>query len=308
MELARKTHARAARWLLAGMLACGAAAAVAQESPTLRKIEATGVITLGYRDNSPPFSYLDDRQRPIGYTMDLCRRIVGAVKRRLKLPDLQVKLTPVYSATRIPMVANHTVDLECGTTTNNVERQKQVAFTVTTFVAASRLVSKRESQIRVLGDLRGKTVVSTAGATSLALLVDLNATRGLEMNILTGKDNVQSFYMVQSDRAAAFAMDDVLLYGLLATVNDPASFVVTAEPLSVEPYGIGLRKGDAEFKKLADDTLIALFTTGEIHVIYRKWFESTIPPQQINLRRPMSTALANAIARPTDSGDPADYR
>ncbi|CAG1019765.1 Glutamate/aspartate import solute-binding protein [Burkholderiaceae bacterium] len=294
--------------LVAAVLAALATFASAQESLTLRKVKETGVIALGYRDGSIPFSYLDDRQRPIGYSMDLCLHIVAAVKRRLGLEALQVKLTPVTSATRIPMVANHTIDLECGTTTNNAERRKQVDFTVTTFVASSRVATRRPGlPVRTLDDLRGKTVVSTAGTTSIALLVELNATRGLDMNILAGKDHVQSFRMLESKRADAFAMDDVLLYGLIASSKDPSAYTVSTDSLSVEPYGIALRKDDPEFKKLADDTLVELFRNGEVERIYRKWFESPIPPLQTNLRLPVSPALRKVLTSPTDSSDPEDY-
>jgi glutamate/aspartate transport system substrate-binding protein len=308
MAMTGVARARVVHWLLAGMLVPMAVCAWAQESLTLRKIQETGVISLGYRDGSIPFSYLDERQRPIGYSMDLCLHIVKAVKRRLQLDDLQIKWTPVNSSTRIPMVANSTIDLECGTTTNTVVRQKYVSFAVTTFVAGSRLASKRSSHIRDLEDLRGKAVVSTAGTTSIARLVELNTALNLGMTILAGKDHVQSFRMVESDRAVAFAMDDVLLYGLIASARDPASYTVTGEPLSVEPYGIALRKGDPEFKALADETIVSLFRSGEIHAIYRRWFEAPIPPRPVTLGLPMSDALKSVIARPTDSGDPAHYR
>jgi len=295
------------RWLAPGLvaLACGASA---QDSPTLERIRQTGVITLGYRDASIPFSYLDQRQRPIGYSMDLCLRIADAVKAHLKLDDLLIKLTSVTSATRIAMVANRAVDLECGTTTNTVGRQERVAFAVTTFIAASRFVAKRASALQGFNDLRGKTVVSTAGTTSIRRLVELNAAHDLGMKIIAGRDHAESFRMVETDRASAYVMDDVLLYGLIASSPQPASYAVAGEPLSVEPYGIALQKDDPAFKKLADDTLVSLFRSGEIHRIYKRWFHSPIPPRQINLNLPMSAALAKAIAKPTDSGDPADYR
>lgn len=298
---------RSVRYLSMVLLLAGCASAVAQESLTLRKIKESGVMTLGYRDSSIPFSYLDERQQPVGYSMDLCMRIVGAVRQRLAMPNLQVKLTPVTSATRLPLVANHMIDLECGTTTNNAERKKEVAFTITTYVAHSRIASRRGRPVLSLSDLRGKTVVSTAGTTSIAMLVDLNATQSLEMNILAGKDHVQSFRMLETERADAFAMDDVLLHGLIASSRDPGAYLVSADALSVEPYGIALRKDDPEFKKLADDTLVALFNNGEIQAIYSKWFESPIPPQQINLRLPMSRALRKVLAAPTDSSRVSDY-
>lgn len=308
MSMAGNARATVLRWLLATLLTLAAGGVWALESLTLRKIQETGLISLGYRDGSIPFSYLDERQRPVGYSMDLCLHIVDAVKRRLQLEDLQIKWTPVNSSTRIPMVTNSTIDLECGTTTNTIERQKHVSFVVTTFIAGSRFASKRSSNIRDLEDLRGMSVVSTAGTTSIARLIELNAAKNLGMTILAGKDHVQSFRMVESDRAVAFAMDDVLLYGLIANARDPSLYTVTGEPLSVEPYGIALRKGDPEFKALADETIINLFKCGEIHAIYRKWFESPIPPRPVTLDLPMSIVLRNAISRPTDSGDPADYR
>lgn len=289
------------------VITLAAGAAWAQESPTLRKIKETGVLSLGYRDSSIPFSYLDSRQQPVGYSMDLCMRVAAAVKQRLGLDALEIQLTPVTSATRLPLVASHVIDLECGTTTNNAERQKQVAFTVTTFVAHSRIASRRSRPINTLPDLHGKTVVSTAGTTSIAMLVKLNSTQAMEMNILAGKDHVQSFRMLESGRADAFAMDDVLLHGLIESSTDASAFLVSPEALSVEPYGIALRKDDPEFKRLADEALIALFRSGEIERIYRKWFESPIPPLGINLRLPMSSALRKLLASPTDSARVSDY-
>src|SRR4051812_11662923 len=204
------------------LIVCAAVAllmhdAAAQNSMTLKKVVETGVITIGFRVGSIPFSYLDDKQRPIGYSMDLCDVIVGAVKTRLNLKNLEVKYTPVTAANRMPLVGNDIVDLECGSTTNNVERQKKVAFTVTTFVAAGRLVSKKSSNIRTIEDLRGKPVVSSAGTTSVAVLAELNRSRNLGMRVLVAKDHNESFQMVDADRAAAFLMDDVILHGLVAS-------------------------------------------------------------------------------------------
>ena len=293
--------------VLLSMLLCSTTA-WGQDSLVLRKIKETGVISLGFRDGSIPFSYLDDKQRPIGYSMDLCYRIVDAVKARLKLASLQLKFTPVNSATRLPLVANHAIDLECGTTTNTVERQKQISFVVTTFVASSRWASRRADGIEKIADLRGRTVVSTAGTTSIRYLAELNEARKLQMNILAGRDHAESFRMVETGRADAFVMDDVLLYGLVATSRTPTAFSISKEALSVEPYGIGLPKDDPAFKQLADETIIGLFRSGEIREVFRKWFQSSIPPSHVNLQLPMPPALARVIERPTDSGDPADYR
>ena len=294
--------------LLAGLLALTAGGAGATESLTLKRIAETGIISIGFRDASVPFSYLDERQRPVGYTMDICMHIVDAVKRRLKLPDLTVKLTPVTSATRMPMLVNHAVDMECGSTTNTLERQETVAFLTTTFIATGRLLSKQSSRIDTLEDLRGRAVISTAGTTSMHNLVALNAARGLQMRILAGRDHAESFRLVDTDRAVAFAMDDVLLYSLAAMTRRPAAYHISSEALSIEPYGIVVRRNDPEFKRLGDEVILGLFGSGEIGRIYQRWFQSPIPPRQINLKLPMSAPLMKAIVQPTDSGDPAHYR
>ena len=278
-----------------------------QGSQTLSKIEQTGIITLGYRLGSVPFSYLDERLNPTGYSMDLCYRIVDAVKARLKLRNLQIKLIAVTSATRIPLVVNGTVDLECGVTTNTLERQKSEAFSVTTFVAISRLLSKKTSNIQSLSDLRGEPVVSTVGTTNIRFLNEANLAQKLDMKILAGLDDAEAFQMVQTDRAVAYVMDDVLLRSLVARAKNPAEYSISEESLSIEPYGIAMNKGDAAFKQLADDVLVGIFRSGEIHTIYNKWFQSPIPPKGINLQLPMSAALKRVIAAPTDMSDPKHY-
>ena len=297
------------RWAVA--LPCAvimlAPSAWGQGSPTLSKVEQTGMITLGYRVSSVPFSYLDEKLNPIGYSMDLCYRIVDAVKVKLKLRNLQVKLFPVTSATRIPLVVNGTVDLECGITTNTLERQKSEAFSVTTFVAVSRLLAKKSSNIQTLSDLQGEPVASTVGTTSIRNLHELNLAQKLDMKILAGLDDAESFQMVQTDRAVAYLMDDVLLRSLVASAKNPAEFSISNESMSIEPYGIALTKGDAAFKQLVDEVLVGLFRSGEIHTIYYKWFQSPVPHKGINLQLPMSAALKKAIAAPTDSGDPKHY-
>jgi glutamate/aspartate transport system substrate-binding protein len=296
--------------LVAGALVAASIAgtAGAQElTGTMKKIKESGSITIGHRDASVPFSYLDDKQQPIGYSMDLCGKIVDAVKAELKMPNLQVKLNPVTSATRIPLLANGTIDMECGSTTNNLDRQKQVSYVVTTFVTANRILAKKSSKIGKLEDLKGKTIVSTSGTTNLKQITELNASKNLGMNILTAKDHAESFLMVETDRAAAFVMDDILLYSLAAGSKTPADYVVSSEALSVEPYGIMVRKDDPAFKKVADAAITGLFKSGDINKIYGKWFQSVIPPKNINLNLPMSDQLKKAIAKPTDSGDQAAY-
>ena len=287
---------------------CAAGLATGAQAQTLEKIKKEGAIVIGHRDASIPFSYLDDKQQPIGYSMDLCMKIVDAVKAELKMPNLQVKLNQVTSATRIPLMANGTVDMECGSTTNNIERQKQVAFITTTFVTANRLVSKKASKISTLADMKGKAIVSTSGTTNIKQITELNAARNLGMNVMAGKDHAESFLMVETGRAVAFAMDDILLYSLVASSKAPADYTITNEALSVEPYGIMIRKDDPGFKKVADGAIQALFKSGEINKIYAKWFQSAIPPKNINLNLPMTEALKKVVAKPTDSGDPAVYQ
>jgi len=209
---------------------------------TLKNIKESGAITLGYRDSSIPFSYLDDNQKPIGFAIDICLKIVDAVKKELKLDKLEVKLTPVTSSNRIPLLANGTIDLECGSTTNNAEREKQVSFTNTHFLTASRFVSKKSAKLARIDDLKGKSVVSTGGTTNIKQLNEANAARNLGVNIITAKDHAEAFLMVETDRAAAFVMDDILLASLVAGSKDPAAYVISTDAFSKpEPYGISLR-------------------------------------------------------------------
>ncbi len=280
--------------------------ALAQEG-TLKKIKDTGAITLGHRESSVPFSYYDDKQQVVGYAMDLCMRIVDAVKKELKMDKLEVKLNPVTSATRIPLIANGTVDLECGSTTNNLERQKQVSFTITHFVTANRFVSKKASNLKTVDDLKGKTVVSTSGTTNIKQINEINAQKNLGLNILTAKDHAEAFLMVETDRAVAFVMDDILLYSLVASSKNPGDYVISADALSVEPYGIMLRREDPAFKKVVDNAMRDTYKSGAINAIYDKWFLKPIPPRGINLNLPISDAFKKVIANPTDSGDPAAY-
>ncbi len=308
---------RITSWATAALVALSAAVAspvLAQADPTapalegtLKKIKETGAITLAHREFSVPFSYYDDKQQAVGYAMDLCYRIVDAVKKELRLDKLGVNLTPVTSAMRIPLIANGTVDLECGSTTNNLERQKQVAFTITHFVTANRFVSKKAIGLKTVDDLKGKTVVSTSGSTNIKQITEINAQKNLGMNILNAKDHPEAFLMVETDRAAAFVMDDILLYSMVASAKSPGAYQISADPLSVEPYGIMLRREDAAFKKVVDGAMIAVYKSGEITAIYDKWFMKPIPPKNINLNVPMGASFKKVVGNPTDSGDPAAY-
>jgi glutamate/aspartate transport system substrate-binding protein len=276
---------------------------------TLKKVQETGAITLGYRDTSIPFSYLDADQKPIGFAMDICGKVVEAVKKELKLDQLEVRLTSVSSSTRIPLLANGTIDLECGSTTNNLDRQKQVAFTNTHFLTASRFVSKKASRINSIDELKGKTVVSTAGTTNIKQLTEANAARKLGVNIIAANDHAEAFLMVETDRAVAFVMDDILLSALVAGSKQPDAYVVSADAFSKpEPCGIMLRRDDPAFKKVVDAATAALFQSPEGQKIYDKWFMQKIPPKGINLNSPISPALRAEFARPSDSPEPDSYK
>jgi glutamate/aspartate transport system substrate-binding protein len=281
--------------------------AAAQEG-TLKKIKESGSITVGHRDASIPFSYYDDKQQPVGYAVDLCMRIVDAVKTELKLPKLDVKYQLVTSANRIPLMANGTIDLECGSTTNNVARQEQVGFTITHFVTANRWVAKKSANIKSLADLKGKTIVSTAGTTNIKQITELNGQQNLGMNIISANGHPEAFQMVETGRAVAFVMDDILLYSLAAQSRTPGDYAISADALSVEPYGIMVRKDDASYKKVVDAAMTQLYKSGQINAIYEKWFQKPIPPKGLNLNIPMSDAMKKVVAKPTDSGDPAAYK
>src|ERR1700749_4915224 len=297
-------------WLgLALAAAFGASQAGAEElTGTLKNIKETGAITLGFRDSSIPFSYLDDNQKPVGFAMDICYKIVDAVKKELKLDKLEVKLNPVTSATRIPLMANGTIDLECGSTTNNAERQKQVSFTNTHFLTASRYVTKKASKINSIDDLKGKTVVSTSGTTNIKQLTEANAARNLNVNIIPAKDHAEAFLMVETDRAVAFVMDDILLASLVAGSKTPDDYVISKDAFSKpEPYGIMLRKDDPAFKKVVDAATAEIYKSGEGQKLYDKWFRAKIPPKGLNLNAPIGPELKHEFAKPSASPDPASY-
>jgi glutamate/aspartate transport system substrate-binding protein len=288
---------------------CVGTASAEELTGTLKSIKETGAITIGYRETSMPFSYLDDNQKPVGYAIDICYKIVDAVKKELKLDKLEVKLNPVTSSNRIPLMANGTIDIECASTTNNAERQKQIAFTNTHFLTASRYVSKKASNINSIDDLKGKPVVSVAGTTNIKQLTEANVARNLGANVIPAKDNAEAFLMVETDRAVAYVMDDILLAGLVAGSKDPSAYVISKDAFSKpEPYGIMLRKDDPAFKKLVDGVTAGLYTSGEGQKLYDKWFMSTIPPKGLNLNTPISPELKAEFAKPTDSPDPDSYK
>jgi len=288
---------------------CAAQADAEGLTGTLKKIRETGVVTIGYRDSSIPFSYLDDNQKPIGFAIDICLKIVDAVKKELNLDKLAVEFNPVTSSTRIPLLANGTIDMECGSTTNNPDRLKQVAFTNTHFLTATRFVSKKSSKLNSIEDLRGKSVASTSGTTNIRQLTEANAARNLGINIIPAKEHAESFLMVETDRAVAAVLDDILLASFAAGSKDPAAYVISTDAFSKpEPYGIMLRKDDPAFKKVADDATAALYQGPEGQRLYDKWFMQKIPPKGLNLNVPIGAELKKAFAKPSDSPDPDSYK
>jgi len=287
-----------------GLLTVGLAAGVcAQElTGTLKKIKDTGAITIGYRESSIPFSYLDDKQQPIGYAMDLCRKVVEAVKTELKLPNLKENLQPVTSSNRIPLLQNGTIDMECGSTTNSVARQQQVAFGPTYFVINVTAAVKKGSGIKSLADLNGKTISTTSGTTSVPILKQYEKTKNAEIREIYGKDHAESFLLLAQDRTSAFIMDDILLAGQIASSSNPGDYMIIPESLRQEPYSMMLRKDDAQFKALVDKTVAGVMTSGEIDKIYAKWFTSPIPPKKINMNFPETPAIKEAFKNPNDKG------
>jgi glutamate/aspartate transport system substrate-binding protein len=272
----------------------------AQAADTLAKIAESGKITLAYRESSVPFSYLDGPSKPIGFSVELSNAVVEAVKKKLNKPNLQVALMPVTSQNRIPLIQNGTIDLECGSTTNNSARGKDVSFAINHFYTGTRLLVKKSSKIKNYADLAKKTVASTTGTTNALVMRKYNAENKLDMDIVLGKDHADAFLLVESDRAVAFAMDDILLFGLIANAKNPAEFEVVGDALQVEPYACMLPKDDPAFKKVVDDTIVGLMKSGEFEKMYNKWFMSPIPPKGTALNLPMSPQLRDNIKTPSD--------
>lgn len=280
---------------LGTVLALCSGLAAAQQPPTLDKAKASGSFTVAYRESSIPFSYLGGDGNPTGFGWEICGRIVEQVKKATGRADLKVATQAVTSQNRIPLMQNGTIDIECGSTTNNSDRAKQVAFAINYFYTGTRLLVKANSPVKSLEDLKGRKVVSTTGTTNFQILRKVNAERNLGFELIAAKDHADAALLVQNDRADAFGMDDILLYGLRASAANPAELAVVGEALQVEPYAIMLRKDDPAFKKLVDDTLAGLMKSGEFETLYRKWFQSPIPPRGINLNAPMSAELKDNL-------------
>ena len=277
-----------------------AAPAFAQTTGTLDKVKASGAITLAYRESSIPFSFLDDKAQPVGFAHEICLKIVDEVKKATGRSDLKVNLQSVTSANRIPLLINGTIDIECGSTTNNSTRGKQVQFATNYFYTGTKFLVKSGTAIKSIDDLKGKTIVSTTGTTNYQILRNLNEEKKLGMDLLAAKDHAESALMVESGRAVAFGMDDILLYALRASSQNPTSLAVVGEAIQVEPYAIMLRLDDPAFKKLVDGTLAGLIKSGEFGKLYTKWFQSPIPPKGINLNAPMSPELVENMKALSD--------
>lgn len=277
------------------MLASIPFAALAQPATTLDKVKANGAITVGYREASIPFSYLGGDGQPTGFGWEICGKVVDQVKKTPGLADIKMLKQSVTPQNRIPLIQNGTIDIECGSTTNNADRNKQVDFAINYFYTGTRFIVKAGSSVKSVDDLKGKKVVSTTGTTNYQVLRKVNAEKNIGFDLIGAKDHGESLLLVQQDRVDAFGMDDILLYGLRASASNPAEFTVVGDPIQVEPYAIMLRKDDPVFKKLVDDTLAGLIKSGEFQSLYKKWFQSPIPPKGINLNAPMSRELQDNL-------------
>ncbi|MEH0833073.1 amino acid ABC transporter substrate-binding protein [Pectobacterium cacticida] len=291
------------RKLALSLLLLGATASVAQAEEltgTLKKVKDNGVIVVGHRESSVPFSYYDNTQKVVGYSQAYADKIVEAVKEKLGTPNLQVKLLPITSQNRIPLLQNGTFDFECGSTTNNLERQKQAAFSNTIFVVGTRLLTKKDSGVKDFPDLAGKTVVVTSGTTSEVLLNKLNEEKQMKMRIISAKDHGDSFRTLESGRAVAFMMDDALLAGERAKAKNADQWDIVGTAQSEEAYGCMLRKDDPQFKKLVDDTIAEIQTSGEAEKWFDRWFKQPIPPKGLNLNFSLSDEMKALFKAPND--------
>jgi glutamate/aspartate transport system substrate-binding protein len=272
-------------------------------SPTLQKIKDAGTITIGHRDSSVPFSYLDDNQKPIGFSLDLCGLVIAKIKSRIGRGDLKVAFQAVNSSNRIPLVKNGTVDIECGSTANTIARQQEVAYSVIFYAPQFKWIALKSSGVKTTDDLKGKAIVVTQGTNTAQFVAKLNAEKGLGMKILQGKDHAESFLLVETGRATAFMEDDILLAGLKANALSADNFVFLSDAYPSDPYGVMMAKGDGEFKGLVDEALTEAMKSGLYDKLYAKWFESPIPPKNINLSFPQSEKLKDLIKSPSDKAN-----
>ena len=290
--------------LAAACLAFGPSSASAQGlGPTLQKIKDAGTITIGNRDSSVPFSYLDDAQKPIGFSLDLCNLVVAKLKTKLDLPNLKVVYQAVNSSNRIPLVKNGTVDIECGSTANTIPRQQEVGYSVIFYAPQFKWVALKSSDLKTTADLKGKAVVVTQGTNIAQFVAKLNAEKSLGMKILQGKDHAESFLLVETGRASAFMEDDILLAGLKATASAPDNFAFLSDDFPSDPYGVMMSRGDAGIKQVVDEALTEAMKSGQYDKLYTKWFETPIPPKNINLNFPQSEKLKALVKSPSDKAN-----
>lgn len=287
-----------ALWLATVALPAGAQLAT---TDTLQRIKERGTITLGHRESSVPFSFYDEQGQVLGYSHELALKIVDAVRRHLDEPLLVLRLVPVTPENRIDMIRRGDIDLECGSTTHNSQRARQVSFSNTFFIIGTRMLTRRDSGIHDFADLPGRTVVTTAGTTSEKLLRSMNERQQGSIDIVTTPDHRESFLTLERDEAEAFMMDDALLYGELAKAASPEQWIVTGTPQSYEAYGCMMRRGDLAFKRLVDATLARVMTSGEAERIYRRWFMSPLPSSGLNLNFPLSETMRTLFLNPNDN-------
>jgi glutamate/aspartate transport system substrate-binding protein len=281
-------------------LALATGGAWAQANDTLAKIKSSGSVTMGVRESSGALSYTLGDGKYTGYHVEICQKVLADIQKQLGLAKLDIKYQPVTSQNRIPLVQNGTVDIECGSTTNNATRQKDVSFAVTTFVEEVRIAVKANSGINTINDLNGRNVATTTGTTSVQTLRKNERAAGMDFKEVYGKDHADSFLLLESGRADAFIMDGSLLAGLIAKSKNPADFKIVGEVLSVEPIAIMLRKDDPAFKKAVDDSIKGMMKSGEIAKLYDKWLMQPIPPANAKVGLPMSDNLKAALANPND--------
>jgi glutamate/aspartate transport system substrate-binding protein len=277
-----------------------------EESPTFQRIRQTGTIVLGYRDSGVPFSYKNDKEEPIGYSIDICTRIVEAIKAKLAPKHVDVTFKELTGAMRVPLVANGTVDMECGSTSNTPSRSQLISFSDTTFVASARFVTKKSAKLTSLQSLKAKRMSAVAGTETLREFNAMNTRQQIGMIVVPVKDHPTAFKMLAADEAESYGAIDTAAYSMVARSKSSDDYFIS-EPLSVEPVAIALHKNDAELKQVADEVITGLFKSGEINQLYQKWFESPLPRLGFNLKFPMGAALKNVIAHPTDSSNPNDY-
>lgn len=279
---------------IAGLMAISlpvSARADAGDSPTLKRIEERGMVSIGHRETSIPFSYMGDDGKPIGYSIDICMKIVDEIRKELNKPDIQVKFVPVTGQTRIPLLANGTIDMECGSTTNNLTRQKQVAYLPTTFITGTKIAVRKDSGVKEIEDLKGKIIGLSAGTTNEKAIKEHIAKEKLDIRVTEVKDHSQGWLALETGRVDAYGSDDVLLYGLISKSKSPDDYTVVGRYLSFDPYSIMVPRNDSSFQRLGTAVIAGLMRSGELETMYNKWFS----PGPTKIKMPISDTLKTAF-------------